>query len=65
MIHDPKVIAAHYGSPVVIAGRHNTVFRNAFTVALPVPYTSIVAVWRPAEQAAMPQPDVHLDGLIR
>lgn len=64
MIHDPAVITAHHGSRVVIAGRCNTVFRSAFTVALPIPPTSIVTVWRPAEQAAMPRPDVYLNRLI-
>lgn len=64
MIHDPEVIAAHHASPVVIAGRNNIVFRSAFTVALPVPPKSVVAVWRPTEQASVPKPDVHLDGLI-
>jgi hypothetical protein len=64
MIHDPEVIAAHHGSPVVIAGRNNIVFRSAFTVALPVPPESVVGVWRPTEQASIPQPDVHLDRLI-
>lgn len=64
MIHDPEVIANYHGSRVVIAGRHDTLFRSAFTVALPVPPTSIVAVWRPEQPALMPQVDVRLRDLI-
>lgn len=60
MIHDPEAIAAHHSNRLVIAGRYNTVFRSAFTVALPIPPAAIAAVWRPAERAAMPQPDVYL-----
>ena len=36
MIHDPEVIEAHYGNSLVIAGRYNTEFKNAFIVRLPV-----------------------------
>lgn len=64
MIHNPEVIAAHHANPIVIAGRNKIVFKSAFTVALPVPPKSVIAVWRPTEQASTPRPDVHLDGLI-
>lgn len=64
MIHNPEAIAAHHASRVVIAGRHSTVFRSAFTVTLPIVPTSIVDVWRPTEQTPIPKPDIHLNELI-
>jgi hypothetical protein len=65
LIHHPDAIAAHHNSRVVIAGRHGTIFKSAFTVALPILPSSIVAVWKPDEAMPTPQPNVRLDQLLR
>jgi hypothetical protein len=43
-IQDPAVINDHYRNTRVIAGRHKTVFRNAFLIQLPVPASAIISV---------------------
>ena len=47
---DPDVIAAHYANRTVIGGRHNIVYENAFTVALPIRPAAIVRVWSPTNR---------------
>lgn len=60
-IHDPKVIQAHYANDLVLGGRHGTVFRNAFTITLPVGSESIKRVWAPSEFPALAKPEVSLN----
>jgi hypothetical protein len=62
--HDPEVINAHHANSVVIGGRYNTTFCNAFIVRLPVEPGSIVRAWCPAERAAPPIPDITLGRLL-
>ena len=62
-IHDPDVIAAHHANRVVIKKRDRTVFRNAFTVRMPVEPCAIVRVWSPLEEPLRVTPDVTLDDI--
>jgi hypothetical protein len=62
--HDPEVINAHHANSVVIAGRYNTIFCNAFIVRLPVEPSSIVRAWCPTERAALPVPEIRLGCLL-
>jgi hypothetical protein len=62
-IHDPEVIEAHYANQIAIGGRHKTIFRSAFTVALPVAPAQIVRIWLPAEEPVILDPHVHLGDL--
>jgi hypothetical protein len=62
-IHDPGVIEAHHANQIVIGGRHKTIFRSAFTVALPVTVAQIVRAWLPDEQNLLPEPAVSLNDL--
>lgn len=64
-IHDPEVIEAHHANDVVLAGRHKTIFRSAFTVELPVPPESIINVWSPSDTPAMLSPGVRLNDILR
>jgi hypothetical protein len=64
-IHDPNVIEAHCASDVVLAGRHRTIFRSAFTIQLPVPPESVLSVSSPSSTWYKPQPDVKLSEIIR
>ena len=64
-IHDPDVIEAHYLSSVVLGGLGRTVFRNAFTVALPVRPEAIQRVWLPNEPLSLPMPDVLFSDILR
>jgi hypothetical protein len=60
-IHDPEVVEAHHASNLVIAGRHGTVFRNAFSVKVPISSDAILRVWSPLEQPDFPDPQVSLE----
>ena len=60
-ILDPDVIAAHHTNRTVIGGRYRTVFRNAFTVRMPVEPSAIVRVWAPILEPARALPQVSLD----
>ncbi len=60
-ILDPDVIAAHHANRTVIGGRYRTVFRNAFTVRMPVEPPAIVRVWAPTEEPPRAVPRVSLD----
>ena len=60
-ILDPDVIAAHHANRIVIGGRYRTVFRNAFTVRMPVEPSAIVRVWAPTEEPPRWVPQVSLD----
>ena len=64
-IHDPDVVEAHHANDLVLAGRYGTIFRSAFTVALPVQPESIINVWSPSDTPAMPQPGVRLTDILR
>ncbi len=63
-IHDPEVIAAHHSNHLVIAGRHRTVYRNAFTVDLPVPPERVLRVWTPESRPTPPIIDMALTDLL-
>jgi hypothetical protein len=63
-IHDPEVVAAHHLNVLVIAGRYRTVFRSAFTLALPILTKDIINVWVPEERPYMPNADVYLADLL-
>lgn len=64
-IHDPEVIEAHYENSFVLAGRHNTIFRSAFTIALPIAPAKIVRVSRPNSYQSLPLPDFSFFDLFR
>ncbi len=63
--YDPLVIKAHYENSVVLGGRHNTVFRNAFIAALPIDPQSILRVWSPASSREIPYPEVYFNALLQ
>lgn len=63
-IHDPEVIEAHHANDIVLGGRHNTVFRSAFTVSLPVGPQAIRSVEAPASPPMIPQPEIFLEDLL-
>lgn len=58
---DPEVIAAHHANRTVVAGRHRTVFRSAFTVRMPVEPGRILHVWSPQVAPRPTIPEVNLD----
>ena len=60
---DPEVIIAHYGNRVLIGGRHNATFHNAFMVALPVQSESIVRGWSPTNRPNDQTPLVTLSNV--
>jgi hypothetical protein len=62
--HDPEVIAAHHANTLVIAGRYKTMFRSAFTIAIPVAPERIVAVWSPDAPPSWPEPDIRLNDVM-
>ncbi|MGB3273798.1 MAG: hypothetical protein WBA66_13015 [Xanthobacteraceae bacterium] len=62
--HDSQVIKAHHASRIVLGGRFNTVFRNAFIVRLPVEATSVIRVWSPTECPKLPIPEIMFDSLL-
>lgn len=62
--HDPQVIKAHHANAVILGGRYDTVFRNAFIVRLPVGTASIIRVWSPTEPPALPHPEIMFDSLL-
>lgn len=64
-IHDPDVIEAHYINEVILAGRHGTVFRNAFTVSLPIGSEAIRRVWSPREPITISEPTISLFDILR
>lgn len=64
-IHDRAVIEAHHGNKAVIAGRHGTVFRNAFTVVCPVPPKRIRSVMAVSSNFVLSRPDFFLRELIQ
>lgn len=59
-IIDPEIIRAHHANRSVIAGRHGTVFRSAFTVRMPVDATAILRVWTPRTEPVPAVADVSL-----
>ena len=61
---DPDAIAAHYANRIVIGGRYNTHFENAFTVALPVQPHAIVRVWSPKSRPAWRNASVTLADIL-
>ena len=63
-IYDPDVIQAHHANDVVLAGRHSTIFRSAFTIKLPVKPEFIVNVSSPSPDQDFPQPDVCFKALL-
>jgi hypothetical protein len=63
--HDPLVIEAHHANQNVLAGRSRTLFRSAFTVALPVPHKEIVSVYSPAQPPNFSTPDFRFDEILR
>lgn len=63
--HDPEVIEAHHASAVVLGGRYRTVFRSAFIVRLPIAPQSIIRVWSPEEQPALPAPEFMFHDLLK
>jgi hypothetical protein len=63
-IHDPEVIAAHHANTLVLGGRNKTVFRNAFTIALPVQAEAIMKVWSPPASPHIPPPDISLTDIL-
>jgi hypothetical protein len=63
-IHDPEVVRGHHANKPVIAGRHGTVFRSAFTVKLPVDGAAIRKVWTPERQSEMPSADIVLSDVL-
>jgi hypothetical protein len=62
--HDPDVVKAHHENVVVLGGRMNTAFRNAFIVKLPPTPQSIVRVWSPAERPVLPVPEIMFNSLL-
>jgi hypothetical protein len=60
-IFDPDVIATHHANLIVIAGRYRTVFRNAFTVRMPVEPSAIARVWISKEEPSRAIPQVSLN----
>lgn len=63
-IHDPEVVEAHHANEIVIAGRYGTIFRSAFTVALPVRPASIIRVRSPTTIPTLPIPAVSLADIL-
>jgi hypothetical protein len=63
-IQDIEVIEAHHASKTVIAGRAKTIFRNAFTIKLPVLPASILSVCSPNMLSTIPHPDIYLDNIM-
>ncbi len=64
MIHDQEVIEVHHGNELVIAGRSDTRFRSAFTIALPILPHSIQDVWIPDEIPPSPLVDIIFGRLL-
>lgn len=64
-IHDPDVVEAHHANGLVLAGRYKTLFRSAFTIALPVGPEAIVKASSPSALYATPQPNVRLSDILR
>jgi hypothetical protein len=62
--YDASVVAAHHANTLALGGRHNTVFRNAFIVKLPVEGTAIVRVWSPSDEPDLPAPEVTFGSLL-
>jgi hypothetical protein len=62
-IHDPAIVEAHHANEVVIGGRYNTIFRSAFTIALPIKAAQIIRAWLPDEEPILPVPEVTLRDL--
>lgn len=62
-ILDPDVIVAHHANRTVIGGRYHTIFRNAFTVRMPIQPSAIVRVWVPTEESPRLVPQVSLDNI--
>lgn len=46
-VHDLDVIKAHHANDIILAGRHRTMFRNAFVVRLPIIPSALIGVWSP------------------
>lgn len=64
-IHDLEVIEAHHRNELVLAGRHGTIFKSAFTIALPVSPGAIISINQPVSTQLVPQPDIRLDDVVR
>jgi hypothetical protein len=63
-IHDPDVVNAHYANILAIGGRYGTIFRNAFTVSLPITRDAVLRVWSPTAPRDIPSPDISLADLL-
>jgi hypothetical protein len=62
--YDASVVAAHHANTLALGGRHNTVFRNAFIVRLPVEGAAIVRVWSPSDEPDLPAPELTFASLL-
>lgn len=58
---DPDVVASHHANAKVIAGRYGTLFRNAFTVRLPIAPDAIIRVEVPTFEPRRAVPQLSLD----
>jgi hypothetical protein len=61
-ISDPAVVEAHYENRCVIAGRGDTIFRNAFLIELPILASSIISVTTDVE-FEFPKVDYSLEDI--
>jgi hypothetical protein len=64
MLCDPDVVQAHYANTQVIEGGYGIVFRNAFSIALPISPTQIAAVYQLDDARDFPLATVLLKNLI-
>ncbi|MUO29571.1 MULTISPECIES: hypothetical protein [Rhizobium/Agrobacterium group] len=64
MIHNPKVVSAHYDNTLTLGGRSNTQFKNAFTISLPISTSQIIDVQTPNAPLPLPPVDVHLKNFL-
>ena len=64
-IHDPRVVEAHHENRYVLGGRSDTLFRNAFTVELPVGPEELERVHSPTKPPNLPAPDFLFSDILR
>ena len=63
-VHDLDVIKAHHANDIILAGRHRTMFRNAFVIRLPIIPSALIRVWSPENPIDLSSPQVSLRDLI-
>jgi len=63
-VQDIDVIKAHHANKTLIAGRHKTIFRSAFTIKLPILPSSILSVCSPDIISPIPHPDINLNNIM-